>query len=97
MKHLYTLFLSIFIFSCSKEIIPSFDLTVTSLPLEGGSTSPSMGKFESGSQVSITATPNKLYEFSDWTGSYTSKDNPLKIQIDFYSVFHLFLHFQDVT
>jgi hypothetical protein len=83
MKYVYTLLLSIFILSCSKEIIPSFDLTVTSLPLEGGSSSPSMGKFESGSEVAITATPNKFYEFSGWTGSYTSKDNPLKIQIDF--------------
>lgn len=70
------------VFSCSKEIvIPQYTLTVTSNLSEGGSVSPSSGTYNEGTSVSISATPNQDYLFINWTGSYSSTDNPLNIQM----------------
>ena len=83
MKNILIALISLLMISCSKETIkPSYNLSVSVIPSEGGSVSPSSGKFESGSLATITATPNPIYEFSNWTGSFTSIDNPLKLQID---------------
>ena len=48
---------------------------------EGGSVSSSGGSFESGSTVTITATPDSEYLFVGWTGT-ESTDNPLTITVN---------------
>ncbi|MDA9016229.1 BspA family leucine-rich repeat surface protein [Flavobacteriaceae bacterium] len=56
-----------------------FELVVS--PGEGGSVNTSGGSFESGSSVSITATPESEYLFVGWTGT-ESTDNPLTITVN---------------
>ena len=48
---------------------------------EGGSVNSSGGSFESGSSVTITATPEPEYFFVGWTGT-ESTDNPLIITVN---------------
>ena len=56
-----------------------YELVVS--PVEGGSVNTSGGSFESGSSVSITATPESEYLFVGWTGT-ESTDNPLTITVN---------------
>jgi uncharacterized repeat protein (TIGR02543 family) len=56
-----------------------FDVEVAAA--EGGSVSSSGGSFESGSTVTITATPDSEYLFVGWTGT-ESTENPLTITVN---------------
>jgi hypothetical protein len=51
---------------------------------EGGTTSPSPGtyKYDTGSQVQVTAVPNTNYEFVNWTGGVSGTQNPVTITMD---------------
>ena len=72
------------ILSCGKdspetvESVITFNLTVTSST--GGKVSSSGGPFESGSNVSITATPDSEYVFVNWSNGST--DNPLSVTVN---------------
>lgn len=69
------------VFSCSKDETPPaptmYSLTVSAGT--GGVVSTQGGSYESGSKVSITATPNAEYIFSGWSNGST--ENPLTITI----------------
>ena len=89
MKKLF-LFLSFFlILTCAKEdsqdpntppsqITRQNTLTVSAG--DGGSVSTTGGTFSSGTQVSITATPNAGYSFSGWSNGSTA--NPLTVTLN---------------
>jgi len=55
-------------------------------PSSGGSVSPSSGWFNSGTQITINATPNNVFAFLNWTGSgagsYTGSSNPATITMN---------------
>ena len=80
MKKLATLILVLFV-TCSKEPLPTtpqptqFTLTVSAS--EGGSVSTAGGTFNSGSSVTVTATPNSGYQFVGWSNGATG--NPLEV------------------
>ena len=82
MKHfLNPLFFLLLVISCGKdspESVITFNLTVTSST--GGKVSSSGGSFESGSNVSITATPDSEYVFVNWSNGST--DNPLSVTVN---------------
>ena len=82
MKHfLNPLFFLLLVISCGKdspESVITFNLTVTSST--GGKVSSSGGPFESGSNVSITATPDSEYVFVNWSNGST--DNPLSVTVN---------------
>ena len=71
------------IVSCGDEEDPasavSYSLTVQVSPEVGGSVSPTSGTYESGTTATLTATANKNYAFSNWTGSSNSTSNPLEL------------------
>jgi uncharacterized repeat protein (TIGR02543 family) len=48
----------------------------------GGIVTPSGGKYTSGSQIKLTATPEKGYGFNGWTGDLTGTDNPEFVVMD---------------
>ena len=56
----------------------TYNLTITSST--GGKVSSSGGPFESGSNVSITATPDSEYVFVNWSNGST--DNPLSVTVN---------------
>jgi len=86
--------LSIYLFlllllTCAKEdsqdpgatpssITPRYTLTASAG--EGGSVSPTTGSFNSGTQVSVTATPNSGYQFTSWSNGSTA--NPVTLTLN---------------
>lgn len=68
----------VLVFSCVKEEPVMYKLTVKAQT--GGSVSTSGGEYESGSTVTITATPDAEYEFTGWSNG--SKDNPITITLE---------------
>ena len=74
------------LFGCSKEAsepeIPRYSLTVTANPAEGGLVNPTTGSYNAGSQVTILASPNDYYRFSNWTGNWNGSENQVTITMD---------------
>jgi uncharacterized delta-60 repeat protein/uncharacterized repeat protein (TIGR02543 family) len=67
------------------QLCQKYNLTISASA--GGTTDPSPGDYtyDSGIQVSITATPDSGYRFSKWTGDVPSgqeNDNPITVIID---------------
>ncbi len=88
MKRFLLYFFSITVLiTCSKDAFeeqveePSvvFNLEVSSG--DGGSVDSSGGSFESGSTITLTATPEQEYVFVGWTGT-DSTDNPLTLLVN---------------
>jgi len=48
----------------------------------GGSVTPAYGTYKAGARVTITATPDKYFEFVSWSGSINSGNNPLTFTIN---------------
>ena len=84
----FLLFLLVFlVIDCSPEVMEDsnaapvavYNLAVSSS--EGGNVSTSGGSYESGSVVTIAATPEQEYVFSGWMG-IESTETPLTIAIN---------------
>ena len=89
MRHSITVFISLFLFSCSSPenendptpVQPStLEYTLTISSGTGGTVSTSGGTYEEGSSVNITATPNSEYIFQNWSNGST--DNPLTVTVN---------------
>ena len=66
--------------SCSKDDeVVQFKLATTVSPAEGGSISTTGGNFESGKEVTLTATPSQGYTFKNWSGAIKGDQNPIKV------------------
>ena len=82
----YILSLTVLI-TCKKDAFdeqteaPLAMFTVAASAGDGGSINSSGGSFESGSTVTLTATPEQEYVFTGWTGTESS-DNPLTITVN---------------
>ncbi|MFN0066437.1 MAG: Calx-beta domain-containing protein [Limisphaerales bacterium] len=51
-------------------------------PADGGTVAPAGGRFPTNSVVTVTATPQRDYEFVQWEGTVASADNPLQLLMD---------------
>jgi hypothetical protein len=70
-----------------KSITANFVLkqyTLTIATDTGGTTDPTPGSYtyDSGTQITITATPDSGYEFSNWSGDVSGTTNPIAITMD---------------
>lgn len=65
-----------------EEEVPQYSLTISTSPSEAGSVNPSSGTFDEGSEVTVEATANDGFVFSEWTGDQQSTDNPLTFTIN---------------
>ncbi len=65
-----------------QDTTPDNVLSVTINNTTWGSVTPPSGSFPVGSAIFVTATPSNYFRFVDWTGSYTSTNNPLAIVLD---------------
>ena len=80
------LILFLVIFSCSKdkdveeEVVINYSLSITSA--EGGTVNDSAGLYESGTNVTVIATPIEGYVFIGWTGASTSTFSEIEITMD---------------
>jgi len=62
------------------ELIPIYNLTVTTN--EGGRVSIESGSYQEGESVTITATPDNGYYFSNWSGDSNSSSSEISILIN---------------
>ena len=72
--------------SCSKDspvdiIAPTVTYTLSVSASEGGSVDTTGGTHNENSNVSVTATPDTGYEFTEWTGDATGTNNPLTVSM----------------
>lgn len=64
----------------SEETTASYELDVDVSPNGAGTVSPSSGTYDSGEEVSISASSEQGWEFDNWSGaSISSSENPLNI------------------
>ena len=63
------------------EVINSYALSTSSSPSNSGTVSGD-GTYNSGSTISISATPSNGYQFSHWSGDASGSSNPLSITIN---------------
>ena len=87
MKGFVLLIISLYIFSCTKEVIepqksekPIFILKIVAS--EGGKVDNLGGEFPQGTSLKIAATSNQGYKFKDWTGDKATIENPLNLKIN---------------
>ena len=72
----------VIVFACEVEDpIPTYTLTTTSFPAEGGkiTVSPQVPNHPEGSQVTVTPEPNEHWVFKQWEGDVIGNTNPLQV------------------
>jgi hypothetical protein len=81
MKNLFILplVLGFFILSCTTANNPTYQITTTVSPSEGGTISPSSGTYSEGEVVSLTANPSTGWRFIRWEGDWSGAVNPVNI------------------
>lgn len=86
MKRVVLLLTLLVFVSCSKDDSTpppptKYTVSISLDPTNGGSVSPNGGQFNEGQTVSFTVNPSENYIFKNWSGSFTSSDNPLSLTI----------------
>ena len=62
--------------------VPQYTLATSVSPSEGGSISPSSGTYDTGSSVTLMATPSGDYEFVSWSGDASGVSPTVTITMD---------------
>jgi surface protein len=95
MKHLlYSIILMGFLLSCGTENKPTYKVTTTVSPTEGGTITlnPSGGVYSGGETVTITGTPSTGWRFLRWEGDWSGETNPSTLNMTKdYSVIGIFV------
>ena len=65
--------------SPDDEVVATLSTSIR--PLGGGSVSPSIGTFDVGEEVILTASPASGYRFSHWDGDVNGIENPITIEV----------------
>jgi hypothetical protein len=82
MKKLLSLpFILSLLISCGTESNPTYTLTTTVSPSDGGNIAPSSGVYTDGETITLQATPAEGWTFVRWTGDWSSEDNPTVFNI----------------
>lgn len=68
--------------SCTTENTPSYQLTTSAVPTEGGTVSPPSGEYGEGEEVQIQATANENWLFDGWEGGQTGSQNPVTVTMN---------------
>jgi uncharacterized protein (TIGR02145 family) len=68
--------------SCSTENTPTYTLTTTASPAEGGEITPNTGTFDEGEAVSLQALPAEGWDFIRWEQDLNATANPMNITMN---------------
>lgn len=81
---IYIFLLLCILASCGTESIPTFTISTSASPSEGGSVShsPSETSQDEGTSISFQATPNDGYNFVRWEGDLISTNNPSSLVLN---------------
>ena len=84
-KSVFTVLLALVtVFACEvEEPVPTYTLTTSVTPSEGGkiSVSPQEPNYVEGTQVTLTPEPNENWVFKQWEGDATGNTNPLQLTL----------------
>jgi trimeric autotransporter adhesin len=69
----------IVLFGCSTDSSGDYRLSTNSVPEQGGTVSPSSGKYDHGIRLEITAVPAEGYFFDRWESDVSGDENPVTI------------------
>ncbi|MDZ7659029.1 InlB B-repeat-containing protein [Fodinibius sp.] len=58
-----------------------YNLSVLKSPSDGGSVDPASGTYEENTEVTVEATANDGFAFSEWSGAVSSEENPISFTI----------------
>jgi len=72
----------LFIIAAIATSAPTYTLGVSVSPPQAGSVSPSGGEYESGLQITVTATPASGYTFDYWDGDASGSSNTVTITMN---------------
>jgi uncharacterized repeat protein (TIGR02543 family) len=82
-KSIFTVLVALVtVFACEvEEPVPTYTLTTSVTPSEGGkiSVSPQESNYVEGSQVTLTPEPNENWVFKQWEGDATGNTNPFQL------------------
>lgn len=85
-KYIYpSFFFLVFMVSCeTEEPIPTYTLSTTVSPTEGGKIilSPQTPNYKEGELVTLTAEPNEHWVFKQWEGDGTGSSTPLQLTMN---------------
>jgi surface protein len=76
------LFILLFIYSCSTDSTPVYQLNTSAEPAEAGSVTQSATEAEQGEMITITANANEHWVFDRWAGDHSGSENPASILMD---------------
>src|SRR5699024_6627050 len=86
MRYLYLLVIFfpvlLFLNSCSSNDPTMYQLTIITIPEEGGVVTPERTSFEEGREIEIFANPNEHWVFSEWEGDFQGTENNSIITMD---------------
>lgn len=68
--------------ACSTKSTPSYQLTTSSTPAEGGTVSPASGEFDEGDEIQVQAIANENWVFDGWEGDQTGSQNPMTVSMN---------------
>lgn len=68
--------------SCGTENKPSYQLSTSSTPAEGGTVNPASGEFDEGDDIQLQATANENWVFDGWEGDQNGTQNPMTVTMD---------------
>ncbi len=66
----------------SRAVAEQYSLSASVEPSGGGSVSPESGTYDSGTVVTLTATPGRGYEFDYWSGDVSGRDPSVRLVMD---------------
>jgi len=68
--------------SCGTESKPTYQLTTSSIPVEGGTVNPASGEYKEGDEIQLQATANENWVFDGWEGDQPGTQNPMVVKMD---------------
>ena len=74
--------LSLLISACGSNDRDTYRLTITPVPQEAGTVTPTNAEFDRNRSLEISATANQNWVFSHWEGDHVGNQNPVIINMD---------------
>lgn len=84
LQYVFLALMGLFILNgCDSTNAPTkYQFNISAQPTEGGTVSPTDGKYKSGAEIEISANPSKGWRFVRWVGDYSGTSSSATVTID---------------